>query len=119
MILSEAHEGVSEIHYVGKAMAQNILCTRRWWPTLHKDAKKFCQTCDVGQRIGNPSKRDDMTLVPQLTLQDFDKLEIDFVGPINPLVKRSGARYIIIVTYYLSRWVEAEPVRDCNINTIA
>jgi transposase InsO family protein len=54
-----------------------------------------------------------------MTLQAFEKWAIDFMGPVNPLGKRTGARYIIIVTKYLSRWVEARAVKDCSATTAA
>ena len=54
-----------------------------------------------------------MLLVPQVTLQQFDKWAMDFVEPISPLGKRTGARYIITVKKYLTRWAEAAPVVDC------
>ena len=64
MILSEVHEGVVGGIYVGKERAQNILCAGLWWPTLYNDAKEFCKIFDVCQRIGKPSRRDKMPLVP-------------------------------------------------------
>ena len=58
-----------------------------------------------------------MPLKPQVTLQAFDKRAIDFVGPINPLGKRTGARYIITTTDYLTRWAETTLVKDCSTVT--
>jgi hypothetical protein len=76
-------------------------------------------TCDIFQRIGKPYKRGEMSLVPQVTLKDFNKSVVDFLGPINPPTKRSGSRYIIIATYFLTIWDEEEQVRDYSAKTIA
>jgi hypothetical protein len=74
-------------------MTQNIFCTGIWWATLHKDAKE--QSYNICQRLGIPSRRDQMSLNPQVMMQAFDKWAIDFVGPINPQARILGARYII------------------------
>jgi hypothetical protein len=64
--------------------------------------------------VGKPSRRDEMSLMPQVNLQVFDKWVVDFIGPINPPVRRSRARYIITLTKYLTRWEKLALVKDCN-----
>lgn len=37
---------------------------------------------------------------------------IDFVGPIQPPGNKTSVLYIIITIEYLTRWAEAQPVKD-------
>lgn len=75
--------------------------------------------CDMCQRTGRPLRGDELLLNPQVTLQEFYKWVIDFVGPLYPLGKNMEARNIITATDYLTRWVEAQPMKDCSITTTA
>ena len=63
-IIEEAHAGIVGGHYAGKSTTKKVLIVGLWWPTVHKDAKEFCRICYVCQRIGKPSRRDEMPLKP-------------------------------------------------------
>eukprot|EP00253_Pinus_taeda_P003223 PITA_03223 len=115
-ILTKAHGGVVGGYYVGCATTQKILHVGLWWPTLHQDSKAYCRACNVCQWMGKSSWRDEMLLKPQMTLQPFEKWEIDFVGPITPPGK-TGACYIITATEYLTQWVEAQAIKDFTTAT--
>eukprot|EP00253_Pinus_taeda_P006350 PITA_06350 len=73
---------------------------------------RICRWLLLFQETGRPSWRDEMPLNPQMTLQPFEKWAIDFVGPIQPEGK-TGARYIITATDYLTHWVETQPMKEC------
>ena len=52
-------------------------------------------------------------------MQPFEKWAIDFVRPIQPTRKKTGAQYIITTNEYLTRWAEAQHIKDCTGETIA
>jgi len=62
---------------------------------------------------------DELHLNPQVLLQVFDKWAIEFIGPIQPPSKKIGMQYIITAIMYLTKWEEAQPVKDCTVATTA
>jgi hypothetical protein len=64
LILTKVHEGITRGHYVGKGTVQKVLRVGLWWPSLHKDAKEYTRAYDVCQRVGKPSRRDEIPLAP-------------------------------------------------------
>ena len=82
---------------------------------MHADDRDYCRRYDICQITGKLSRRDEMSLVPQVTLREFYKWAVYFMGPINPPGRRMGARYIITATYYLTIWDEATLVKDSAV----
>ena len=76
-----------------------------YWTTVFKDAKKYVQSCDNCQRMGQPNRLDEMPLLPQLLVEPFDRQALGFIGPINPHSKQKA--YILVCNDYMTKWVEA------------
>ena len=80
-ILEFCHTYATGGHFGPKRTALKILECGFYWPTLYKDAHKFCMTCDRCQRTGNISSRDQMPLQPVLIVEIFYVWGIDFMCP--------------------------------------
>lgn len=74
-----------------------------YWPTREKDVWKYCLSCDTCQRVG-PRRKSGM-LKPIVQFRPFDMVGMDYIGPISPACATTGARYILIVVDYFSRFV--------------
>ncbi|GKD15171.1 reverse transcriptase domain-containing protein, partial [Tanacetum coccineum] len=72
---------------------------------IYKDAHDFVTRCDICQRQGKISQRDEM---PQNSIQVceiFNIWGIDFMGPFP---SSRGNKYILVAVDYLSKWVKAK-----------
>ncbi|GJT76246.1 reverse transcriptase domain-containing protein [Tanacetum coccineum] len=80
-ILEAFHNGPTGGHYGANYTAKKIFDSGFYWPTIYKDAHDFVTRCDICQRQGKISQRDEM---PQNSIQVceiFDIWGIDFMGP--------------------------------------
>nr|GEY05852.1 reverse transcriptase domain-containing protein [Tanacetum cinerariifolium] len=103
-IRKACHYGLTGGHHGLNYTAKKVFDLGFYWPTIYRDAQDLVKNCDVCQRQGKISQRDEM---PQNFIQVceiFDVWGIDFMGPFS---SSRGNKYILVAVDYLSKWVEA------------
>ncbi|GJX33995.1 reverse transcriptase domain-containing protein [Tanacetum coccineum] len=65
-ILKACHSGPTGGHYGANYTAKKIFDSGFYWPTIYKDAHDYVTRCDICQRQGKISQRDEM---PQNSIQ--------------------------------------------------
>ena len=113
-VLQHCHSYPCGGHAATSKTVAKVLERGLYWPTLHRDARSFVQSCDKCQRIGNLTTRNEMPLNFILEVEIFDVWGIDFQGPF-PL--SNGNKYILVACDYVSKWVEAiaSPTNDARV----
>ncbi|CAN6723525.1 unnamed protein product [Malus baccata var. baccata] len=115
-ILSFCHTYACGGHFGTQRIALKVLQCGFYWPSIFKDAKTFCLTCDKCQRMGGISARDQMPQVSILNVEIFDVWGIDFMGPFP---SSYGFTYILLAVDYVSKWVEAKATRTNDSKVVA
>ncbi|KAM1721192.1 hypothetical protein ACFX12_022759 [Malus domestica] len=92
-------------HFGTQRTALKVLESGFYWPTLFKDARTFCITCDKCQRTGTIGAKDQMLQTPIFNVEIFDVWGMDFIGPFPPLY---GFTCILLAVDYVSKLVEAK-----------
>ncbi|XP_068332797.1 uncharacterized protein [Pyrus communis] len=103
-------------HFGTQRTSLKVLECGFYWPTLFKDARNFCMSCDRCQRMGNISAKDQMPQNVILPVEIFDVWGIDFMGPFP---SSHGFLYILLVVDYVSKWVEAKATRTNDSRVVA
>ncbi|CAN6686159.1 unnamed protein product [Malus baccata var. baccata] len=115
-ILSFCHTYACGGHFGTQRTALKVLQCGFYWPSIFKDARTFCLTCDKCQRMGNIGARDQMPQVSILNVEIFDVWGIDFMGPFP---SSYGFMYIFLAVDYVSKWVEAKATRTNDSKVVA
>ena len=113
-ILNEGHAGEGNKHFKADATME-YLSRNFYWPRMNKTIQEWVKSCEVCQRAEKPTKNN--PLRPIKVTEPFELIGMDLIGPLPETVQ--GNKYIIVMTEYLTKWVEAQPISNKRAETIA
>ncbi|CAN6544176.1 unnamed protein product [Malus baccata var. baccata] len=116
VILTFCHTYACGGHFSTQRTALKVLEYGFYWPTIFRDARTFCMSCDRCQRTGNIGSKQQMPQTPIFSVEIFDVWGIDFIGPFP---SSHGFLYILLAVDYVSKWVEAKATRTNDSRVVA
>ncbi|CAN6560256.1 unnamed protein product [Malus baccata var. baccata] len=115
-ILTFYHTYACRGHFGTQRTTLKVLECGFYWPTIFRDARTFCMSCDRCQRMGNIGPKQQMPQTPIFSVEIFDVWGIDFMGPFP---SSHGFLYILLAVDYVSKWVEAKATRTNDSRVVA
>ncbi len=87
------------------------------WPTMYTDIRRFVKECATCAKKKPPVRPPVGHLMPIRAQGAWDIVGVDVLGPLP--ITQSKHRYVVVFTDYLTKWVEAFPIREADSQTIA
>ena len=106
-VLKQSHENGG---HMGITRTKELIKERFWWPGVSLDVAEWIESCGPCEQkkkpVGNP--RALMKSVP--VGEPMRMWAMDFVGPLAET--EDGNKYLLVVSDYFTKWVEAFPLKD-------
>jgi hypothetical protein len=100
--------------HLGTEAVYGKIAERFYWKGMYNDVREYIKRCDTCQRRGNKGGKG--YLNPIEIGEPFERIGLDFVGPL-PRTRR-GNRYILVMTDYLTKWPEAEAMKEATSENV-
>ena len=115
-ILKYLHDHKTSAH-MGVTKTLKKVRTKFYWPGHKNDITRWIQKCKICHSYKSGHKPKKAPLVQDFVSAPLCKIAIDIVGKL-PETEKSNC-YILVITDYYSRFVEAYPMKDQTAQTVA
>lgn len=116
-MLKEAHNSIFGGGHLGTEKTLEKLRQRCYWPGLKANVEDWCRKCEDCARRKMPSKYPRAPLGTYIVGAPLERIALDILGPLPKTAR--GNRYILVISDYFTRWVEAFPMPDQETGTVA
>ncbi|XP_062610800.1 uncharacterized protein LOC134272595, partial [Saccostrea cucullata] len=90
-----------------------------FWPGMHSELRRYCQSCDICQRTVHKGKVQKVPLERMPLIDEpFQRVAVDLVGPLYPTTDK-GNRYILTLVDYATRYPEAIALPNIETERVA
>ena len=116
-ILEVLHDSITGGHM---GTRRTLACARLrfYWYRQRETIQLYCKRCaKCAARKSGGAKRQRASLKKNVTGEPFARIGIDISGPYNATTDKN--KYILVVSDYFTKWVEAYPMRDMEAKTVA
>ena len=115
-VFNLCHDNFTGAH-LGEKKTWVKLHNRFYWKGAYTETMDYVKRCDVCAKLKRHQPVARANLKPIVNFdRPFDKVVVDVLELTR---SNSGNKYVVIFLDYLSRWVEAFPIRDQKATTIA
>ncbi|XP_048626848.1 uncharacterized protein LOC125594842 [Brassica napus] len=105
LVMAETHEGAAGNQSGGRALAQKVKNLGFYWPTMNADCETYVRKYDKCQRHASTLHSPTEFLHTLTAPYPFMRWGMDIIGPM-PASRQK--KFILVLTYYFTKWVEAE-----------
>ena len=116
-ILQQAHDNPVAGHMGEK---RTLLRARAqfFWVGMAADVRDWCRSCRTCGGRRPPPSTPHHPMQRQVVSAPLQRVALDIMGPLDPPTSH-GNRYLLVVVDYLTKWVEAMPMKDQTAETCA